>query len=321
MKSTKLITAGALALLAATGAAVAQTYPTKPVRLVIPFPPGGSNDIVGRMAAAQLSERIGQQVLADNRGGAGGVIGSELVAKAPADGYTLLLISSAYAINTSLYKLPYDPVKSFVPVAILGTGPNALAVTPGLPVKNVKELVALAKAKPGQLNYAAAGVGSFQHLSSELFNMLAGVKIVGVMYKGGGPAMIDVMAGHAQVSIGSLIQTLPHVRSGRLRALGTGGLKRSAALPDVPTIAEAGVPGYEATNWWGVLAPTGTPQPVITRLHKELSAIAVSAETRKRFDSEGAESASMSPEEFGKYIAKETDKWGKVIRTSGIKAE
>jgi tripartite-type tricarboxylate transporter receptor subunit TctC len=321
MKSNKLITAGALALLAATGAAVAQTYPTKPVRLVIPFPPGGSNDIVGRMAAAQLSERIGQQVLADNRGGAGGVIGSELVAKAPADGYTLLLISSAYAINTSLYKLPYDPVKSFVPVAILGTGPNALAVTPGLPVKNVKELVALAKAKPGQLNYAAAGVGSFQHLSSELFNMLAGVKIVGVMYKGGGPAMIDVMAGHAQVSIGSLIQTLPHVRSGRLRALGTGGLKRSAALPDVPTIAEAGVPGYEATNWWGVLAPTGTPQPVITRLHKELSAIAVSAETRKRFDSEGAESASMSPEEFGKYIAKETDKWGKVIRTSGIKAE
>ena len=321
MKTKILLTAAGVALAAMAGAAAAQNYPTKPVRMVIPFPPGGSNDIVGRMAAAQLGDRLGQQVIVDNRGGAGGVIGSELVAKAPADGYNLLLISSAYAINTSLYKLPYDPVKAFAPVAILGTGPNALAVTPGLPVKNVKELVALARARPGQLNYAAAGVGSFQHLSSELFNILAGVKITGVMYKGGGPAMIDVMAGHAQVTIGSLIQTLPHVRSGRLRALGTGGAKRSPSLPDVPTIAEGGVPGYEAMNWWGVLVPAGTPPAIVTRLHKELSAISVSAETRKRFESEGAESATMSPEEFGKYIAKETDKWGKVIRTANIKAE
>ena len=299
----------------------AQTYPSKPVRLIIPFPPGGSNDIVGRMIAMQLTERLGTQVVVDNRGGAGGIIGTEIAAKSQPDGHTLLIISIAYAFNPSLYKnLSFDPVKSFAPVTILGTGPNVLAVFPGLPAKSVKELIALAKQKPGQLNYAAAGVGTFQHLSSELFRIMAGVDIVTVQFKGGGPATIDVIAGHTQISMGSLIQTLTFIRSGRLRALGTGGLKRTAILPDVPTIAE-GLPGYEGNNWWGILAPAGTPRAIINRLHQEVSVILNSAETQKRFSSEGAESVQMAPAEFGKFIAAETVKWARVVKSANIRAE
>ncbi len=310
-------------LLAAAAAlpAVAQTYPSKPVRMIIPFPPGGSNDIVGRMIAMQLTERLGTQVVVDNRGGAGGLIGTEIAAKSQPDGHTLLIISIAYAFNPSLYKLSFDPVKSFAPVTILGTGPNVLAVFPGLPAQSVKELIALAKQKPGQLNYAAAGVGTFQHLSSELFRIMAGVNIVTVQFKGGGPATIDVIAGHTQISMGSLIQTLPFIRSGRLRALGTGGSKRTAILPDVPTIAEAGVPGYEANNWWGILAPAGTPRAIIDRLHEEVSVILKSPETQKRFSSEGAETVRMAPAEFGKFIAAETVKWARVVKEAGIRAE
>ena len=270
--------------------AMAQSYPARPVRLIIPFPPGGSNDIVGRMIAAQLGDRLGQQVVPDNRGGAGGTIGTELAAKAPADGYTLLLISTAYAFNTSIYKkLPYDPVKSFVPVALLGSGPGVLVVNPGLPVNSVAELVAFAKERPGKLNNASAGVGSFQHLASELFRIQAGIQWLHVPYKGGGPAMMDLIAGQADVSVGSVIQMLPHVRSGKLKALGTTGAKRSPVLPDVPTVAEAGVPGYEATNWWGLLAPAGTPRSIVDRLHQEVAAVQASTETRRRFETEGAE--------------------------------
>ncbi len=316
-----LLAAFALGLVLATTAAAADVYPSKPVRLVIPFPPGGSNDIVGRTIGAQLAERLGKQVIVDNRGGAGGVLGTEVAAKSPPDGYTLLLISSAYAINPSLYKLPYDPAKAIVPVAILATGPNALCVYPGLPIKSAKELIALAKEKPGQLNYAAAGVGSFQHLGSELFRIMAGVDIVGVQFKGGGPAMIDVVGGHTQVLIGSLIQALPHIRSGKLRVLGVGGSKRSPVLPEVPTIAESGVPGYEANNWWGIAAPAGTPPAIVERLHKELSGILASAETQKRFLDEGAEVVHMSPAEFGAFIAAETTKWTRVVKEAGIKAE
>lgn len=310
-------------LLAAAAAPVvfAQSYPSKPVRLIIPFPPGGSNDIVGRMIAAQLTERLGTQVVVDNRGGAGGIIGTETAAKSTPDGHTLLLISVAYAFNPSLYKLPYHPVKAFAPVAILGTGPNVLAVFPGLPVNSVKELIALARQKPGQLNYGAAGVGTFQHLSSELFRMLARVDIVAVQFKGGGPATIDVIAGHTQISMGSLIQTLPHIRSGRLRALGTGGSKRTTVLPDVPTIAEAGVPGYEANNWWGIFAPAGTPPAVINRLHQELSVILTSTETQKRFSTEGAETVQMAPAEFGKFVVAETTKWARVVKEADIRSE
>ncbi|TSA40913.1 MAG: tripartite tricarboxylate transporter substrate binding protein, partial [Betaproteobacteria bacterium] len=265
---------------------------------------------------------VGQDGGVDNRGGAGGIIGTEIAAKAVPDGHTLLIISIAYAFNPSLYKnLSFDPVKSFAPVTILGTGPNVLAVFPGLPAHSVKELIALARQKPGQLNYAVAGVGTFQHLSSELFRIMAGVDIVAVQFKGGGPATIDVIAGHTQVSMGSLIQTLTFIRSGRLRALGTGGLKRTAVLPEVPTIAESGVPGYEANNWWGILAPAGTPPAIINRLHQEASVILKSTETQKRFSSEGAESVQMAPAEFGKFIAAETVKWARVVKDAHIRAE
>jgi len=322
MKMSARRSLGALVLALFACAAAAQVYPTKPVRLIIPFPPGGSNDIVGRMSAAQLGERLGQQVVVDNRGGAGGTIGTEIAAKSPPDGYTLLLISTAYAFNTSIYKkLPYDPATAFVPVGMLGTGPAVLVVNPALPANSVKELIALAKEKPGQLNNATAGVGSFQHLASELFRLEAGIDLTHVPYKGGGPAMMDLIAGQAQVSVGSLIQMLPHIRSGKLRALGTTGAKRSPALPDVPTVAEAGLPGYEATNWWGILAPAGTPPAIVDRLNKELATIALSAETKKRFEAEGAEAAQMSPAAFGKFVADETTKWARVVKEAGITAE
>jgi tripartite-type tricarboxylate transporter receptor subunit TctC len=222
----------ALLLCAAGGAAVAaDAYPARPVRLIVPFPPGGSNDIVGRVIGQQLGERLGKPVVIDNRGGAGGTIGTEIAIRAQPDGYTLLIISVAYAYNPSIYKLPYDPLKAVAPVAMLGTGPNALAVHPSVPAKSVKELIALARAKPGQLNYATAGIGSFQHMSSEMFRIMSGLNIVHIPYKGGGPAMLAVIGGQAQITIGSLLQTLPHIRSGKLRALGTGGARRNPALP------------------------------------------------------------------------------------------
>ncbi len=230
----------ALAALALTAPVMAQDYPSKPVRLIIPFPPGGSNDVVGRMIALQLSDRLGKQVVVDNRGGAGGVIGTEQAANALPDGYTLLIISIAHAVSPWLYKLNYDPIKSFVPVSILASGTNVLVVHPSLPVHSVGELIALAKREPGELNYASAGIGSFQHLGGELFKLLAGVNIVHVPYKGGGPAMTDVVGGHTKIMFSSLVQTTGFVLNGQLRALGTGGAHRSPVLPDVPTIAEAG---------------------------------------------------------------------------------
>jgi len=320
-RKPRTLAAAVLCALAALPAA-AQEWPAKPVRMIIPFPPGGSNDIVGRMIAQQLTERLGKQFVVDNRGGAGGTIGTELVAKSPPDGYSLLIISVAYAFNSSMYaKLPYDPVKSFAPVAMLGTGPNALATHPSLPVKNVKEFVALAKAKPGTLNYASAGIGSFQHLGSELFRIMAGINVVHVPFKGGGPAMIDVISGQTQFCTGSLLQLIPHYRSGKLKLLGTGGAKRVVALPEVPTIAEAGVKGYEANNWWGILAPAGTSPDIVKKLHGELVVILKSPETQKRFESEGAESFEMGPDQFAKYIASETAKWGRVVKEAGIKPE
>ncbi len=309
-----------LALL--TGVAEGQTYPSRPIRLIVPFPPGGSNDIVARMVATQLGERLGQQVVIDNRGGAGGVLGSDLAAKSPPDGYTLLLISVAYAFGPALYKnLPYDPERAFAPVGILGSGAAALTVHPSLPVNTVQELIALAKAKPGTLNYASAGVGSLQHLACALFMIQAGIDVVHVPYKGGGPAMADVIAGQAQIVMPSLIQVVPHIKSGRLRVLGTSGTRRSAVLPDVPTISESGVPGYEAHNWWGILAPAGTPAPVVEKLHKDLTSVLSSRETEKRFETEGAEVVRMTPAEFGRFISAELVKWSRVAREVGIKAE
>ena len=272
------------------------------MRLIIPFPPGGSNDVVGRLVANQLSEKLGHKVFVDNRGGAGGVLGTEAAATAAPDGYTLLVISIAHAVNPALYKLNYDPIKSFAPISIMATGPNVLVVNPQLPVKNVKELLALAKEKPGTLDYASAGVGSFQHLGGELFKLVAGVNLQHVPYKGGGPAMQDVIAGHVKVMFSSLVQTTPFIQSGQLRALGTGGEKRNPVLPDVPTIAEAGVPGYVADNWWGIVAPAGTPQPIVDRLYKDMQVVLKSPELTAAFAREGAAAVTMSTAEFSHYI-------------------
>ena len=313
----------ALALaFAAVGAQAqtADTYPTKPIRLIVPFPPGGSNDIIGRYLANHLTERFGRQVVIDNRGGAGGLIGTETAANSLADGHTLLMISVAYTMNAAIYKLPYDSVKSFARVAQLGTGPAAIAMYPGVPATSLKEFIALARAKPNTLVYATAGIGSFQHFASELFRTSAGLSMVHVPYKGGGPAMIDTIAGQAHISLGSLIQFLPHFRSGKLKAIGTGGAKRTAVLPDVPAIAEE-VPGYEANNWWGILAPAATPAPIIKKLNVEINRVMQLPETAKRFASEGADPVSGTPEDFSRLIASEMIKWAKVAKTANIKAE
>jgi len=298
----------------------ADTYPTKPIRLIVPFPPGGSNDIIGRYLANHLSERFGKQVVIDNRGGAGGLIGTETAANAVADGHTLLLISVAYTMNAAIYKLPYDSAKSFARVAQLGTGPAVLAMYPGLPVNSVKELIALAKAKPNTVIYATAGIGSFQHFASELFRTSAGLTMVHVPYKGGGPAMIDTIAGQAHISIGSLIQFLPHFRSGKLKALGTGGAKRTSVLPDVPAIAED-LPGYEANNWWGILAPAATQPAIVRKLNVEINRVMQLPETQKRFASEGADPVSGTPDDFSRLITTEMVKWAKVAKTANIKAD
>jgi tripartite-type tricarboxylate transporter receptor subunit TctC len=311
----------ALLLFAWTAAAAAQSYPNRPIRLIVPFPPGGSNDIVARVIGQQLGERLGKPLVVDNRGGAGGLIGTETAVNALPDGYTLLIVSVAYSYSPALYKLPYDPVKAVAPVAQLGTGPNSLVVHPSVAAKSVKELIALAKAKPGQLNYATAGIGTFQHMSSELFRIMSGVDIVHIPYKGGGPATLAVIAGQAQISIGSLLQTLPHIRSGKLRPLATGGAKRAPALPDAPTVAEAGVPGYEANNWWGIVGPAATPPAIVKRLNSEVAAVLATPETQKWFVSEGAEAVTRTPEEFRKWILAEMVKWTKVAKQAGIKAE
>jgi tripartite-type tricarboxylate transporter receptor subunit TctC len=315
-----VLQAAGLALALSTAAA-AQDYPAKPLRLIIPFPPGGSNDVVGRMIATHLGERLGKQVVVDNRSGAGGVIGTEIAANSPPDGYTLLVISIAHSVNPWLYRLNYDPLKSFTPVGILASGPNVLAVNPALPVNSVKELVALAKQKPGDIQYASAGVGSFQHLGGELFKLEAGVDMLHVPFKGGGPAMIDVIGGHTKLVFSSLVQTTPHIKSGKLKALATGGAKRSPVLPDVPTVKEAGVPTYEAVNWWGIVAPAGTPQPIIEKVHKELTAVQASPEVQKQFSSEGAEIVQMSPAEFGAFMEKEMKKWERVVKEGNIKPD
>ena len=301
----------------------AEWAPTKPVRVIVPFPPGGSNDIVGRVVVNDLAALLGQQVVIDNRGGAGGIIGSEIAANALPDGHTLLIASVAYAYNPSIFKsrLKFDPEKSFVTVSLFATGPSALTVNPKLAVKTTKDLLDMARAKPGMLAYASAGIGSFQHLSTELLRLQAKIDMLHVPFKGGGPAMADVIAGNTQVTMGSLIQLVPHVQSGRLRILAVGGAKRNASMPNVPTVAESGVPGYEANNWWGLLAPAGTPAAVVRRLETEISKVLTNPEMKNKFDAQGAEVANLNSLAFAKFLKSETVKWSKVVKDAGIKDE
>jgi tripartite-type tricarboxylate transporter receptor subunit TctC len=309
-------------ILLALGAAVrAQEYPAKPVRVIVPFPPGAINDTVGRMIAAQLSTRLGKQFIVDNRSGAGGVIGTEIAANAPKDGYTLLVVSLVNTVNPWLYKLTYDPINSFAPIAAVASAPNVLLVHPELPIKSVKEFVAYAKAKPGDIQYASGGVGSFQHLGGELFKLTAGVDLLHVPFKGGGPAIIDVLGGHTKAIFATTITALPHVRAGRLRILGVGGYERSAVFPDVPTIAEAGVPGYEAVNWIGIAAPAGTPPAIVAKLHETIAAIQEQPDVGKQFAAEGLEIMRMSAAAFGGFMGQELGKWERVVKEGGIKAE
>jgi tripartite-type tricarboxylate transporter receptor subunit TctC len=320
LRTLLLQAAGVLLALTATVAAQ-QDYPSRPVRMVIPFPPGGSIDVVGRAIATPLGELLGKQVIVENRAGAGAVIGTEIVANAPKDGYTLLVTSLTHTINPSLYKLPFDPIRSFAPVAMIATGPLVLVVNPALEAKSVKELIALAKAKPGQLQYSSAGVGTFTHLGAELFKLTAGVDLLHVPFRGGGPALIDVIGGHTQMNFANLIAAMPHIRSGKLRALGVGGTTRVAMLPDIPTIAEAGVPGYEVVNWWGVLAPAGTPAPIVAKLHSTLAAVQDNGDLQQRLANEGAVVVKTSSAEYGKFIETEIEKWARVVKAGDIKPQ
>jgi len=302
--------------------AQANWSPTKPIRMIVPFPPGGSNDIVGRLVANDLSPLLGQQVVIDNRGGAGGIIGTEIAANSQPDGHTLLIASVAFAYNPSIYKsqVRFDPEKSFTPIALIGSGPSALTVNPKMAAKTTKELLDMAKAKPGTLNYATAGIGSFQHLSTELLKLQAKINITHIPFKGGGPAMADVIAGNTQITMGSLLQLVPHIQSNRLRLLAVGSAKRNSAFPDTPTVAET-VPGYEANNWWGILAPAGLPAAAVRTLEAAVKKVVDNPEMQKKFDTQGAEVSYMNSATYGKYIRTETAKWSKVVRDAGIKAE
>jgi tripartite-type tricarboxylate transporter receptor subunit TctC len=301
----------------------AQDYPAKAIRMIIPFPPGGGSDVTGRVVATALSERLGRQVVVDNRAGAGGIIGSEIAANAPRDGYTLLMVSLAHAVNPWLYDLKgrYHPIKSFAPVAIIAASPVVLVVNPSVPVNSVADLVALAKKQPGRLQYASAGVGSVTHLAAELFKYTAKVDMLHVPFKGAGPATLDVVGGHTNLLFGGLLATVPQVRSGKLRALGVGSLKRNPILPDVPSIAEAGVPGYETVNWFGLVAPAGTPAAIIERLHREVTAVQDLPEVQKQFDADGATVLRMSPARFGAYMVSDMNKWERVVKEGGIKPQ
>jgi len=308
---------------AAAGSAFAQAgYPSKPVRLVVPSSAGGGTDIVARIIAPELSKRLGQQVVIDNRPGAGTMIGIEVAAKSPPDGYTLLMGLSTLAINSALYKkVPYDPVRDFAPITVAVTSASILVVHPSLPVKTLKELISFARARPGQLNYASAGIGTYPQMTYELFLSMAKLKMVHIPYKGTAPAMIDMLAGQVATMAATVLTGLPHIRTGRLRPLGITSAKRNAVVPDIPTVAEGGLPGYESVQWYAVLAPAQTPRNIIAKLHTELVQVLHSPEIKKRFAADAAETVGNTPEEFARHIRSELDKWEKVAREAGIQPE
>ncbi len=313
-----------LLIVALTGAAsaTAQNYPARPVRLIVPSSPGGGTDISARIIAPKLSEYLGQQVVVENRPGAGTMIGGEAAARSAPDGYTLLMGISTLAINPAIYrKVPYDALKDFAPISQAVALPNVLVAHPSLPVKTVRELVAFSKARPGQINFASAGLGTSPHLSMELFLSMTGLKMVHVPYKGSGPGVTDLVAGHVPLMMPNMLSALPHIKSGRLRALGVTSAKRASRASDIPTLAEAGVPGYEAVQWYGVLAPAGTPRAIITRLHAEVVRVLGQPDIKERFLSDGAEPVGSSPEEFAAFIRAETAKWAQVIKDAGLRPE
>jgi tripartite-type tricarboxylate transporter receptor subunit TctC len=315
------LAAGVLAALAVSPATLlAQAYPAKPVTVIVPYPPGGATDIIGRVLAQKLSENLKQQFVVDNRSGAGGTIAAEFTAKSPPDGYTLMLGTIAsLATNVSLQKkLPYDPIKDFAPVTLVATQNLVLTVHPSLPAKSVRELVKFAKSRPGQLTFASAGNGTGSHLSGELFKLLAGVDMLHIPYKGVAPALVDVISGQVSMSFPSILTSLAQVNSGRLRALAVTGAHRSSALSAVPTMQEAGIKNYESATWYGIVAPVSTPAEIVTRLSTEVAAILKQPDTRERIARDGADPVGNSPQEFGRFIQAEIEKWRKVIRAAGI---
>ena len=311
-----------LALFSCTCCAAAGNYPSKPVRLILPFPPGGGTDTLARIVGQKLGEDLGQTIVMDNRPGAGANIGADIAAHSPPDGYTLLVGNIAHTINVTLYrKLSYNFVQDFAPITRLAATPNILVVHPSVPAKSVQELIALAKSRPGQLNYASSGSGSSSHLAGELFKNMTGVDLVQIPYKGGGPAVTSLIAGEAEVGFTTAPSVLQHVKAGRLRALAVTSAKRSAAAPDLPTIAESGVPGYDANTWYGVLAPRGTPAAIIARLHDALVKIMQAPDILSRIAVHGYEPETDTPKEFAVYIKSEIAKWGKVVKAAGIRAD
>ena len=308
---------------AATSIALAQAWPSRTIRLIVPFPPGGGNDVIARVVAQKLGERLGQPVVVENRAGANGIVGLQALMQAPPDGHTIAVgAAGPLAVNPSLYdKLPYDPLKDFAPITNMVNFPLLLVTHPSVPAKTTRELVALAKAQPGKLYYSSPGSGNSGHLAGELFNTAAGVKTVHVPYKGQGPALADLLAGQVQMLYSSIPSVLPHVQQKQLNAIAVGSAKRVPSLPDIPTIAESGVPGYEAYSWVGMIAPAGTPREVIARLNREIVEILKQKDVAEKLNAQGALPVGDTPEQFGAYIKAEIEKWGAVVRSSNIKAE
>jgi tripartite-type tricarboxylate transporter receptor subunit TctC len=295
-------------------------YPDKPIRFVVPFAPGGGTDIIARAMAQKLSEAFGQSVVVDNRGGAGGTIGADIAAKSAPDGYTMIMVSGSYAVNAGLYKLPYDPLNGIDTVSLVGTSPFIVALNPSVPARNVRELIALAKAKPASINYASTGTGGITHMATELFRLMAGINIVHIPYKGTGPALNDVIGGQVQMIFGSILATLPHAKSGRLKGIAVSGLKRSEAAPEMPTVAESGLPGYEVTLWYGVWGPKGVPKEVVSRWNAELVKILKSPDMKARLATQGLDAVGSTPGEFHAHLKAEIAKWAKVIKDANVKA-
>ena len=302
--------------------AAAQSYPSKPIKIVVPYPPGGFNDTLGRTLAAKFSESWGQPSFVENKPGGNTLIGSDFVAKSPPDGYTLLVVAFPFAVTPSLIKqMPYDTLRDFAPVILAAQSPNLLVVNPQVPVKSVAELIALAKSQPGKLSYASTGNGSSNHISMELFKSMAGVDILHIPYKGSAPAVTDLLGGQVGVMFDNVPNVLPHVKAGKLRGLATSGTTRSALAPDIPTVAESGVPGYEVMVWFGLVAPAGTPRDVVQKLNAEVVKILAMPDVRERFLAQGVEPVGGTPEQFGEHIRAQMAKWSKVVQDAGVKAE